>query len=150
VADFTIALEKADDEAFSVNEESRTFKVLVATNYKTPKEGPRIVYGGRAVNTTGFYRLISVTFEHFGVEAPGSYGQDFGDLSELESYLFAPHLRIIPTGTDLPRTNGTGDFWPDFLGDGYPVVRESYAPSPNAEAGADVVQVTFRAVEPNT
>ena len=150
MADFTIALERADDEAFTTGTSSRTFNVLVATNFRLPLEGPSIKYGQRAVNTTGWVRQIVITFDHFGVASDALYGQDSGDRDELEDIIYSPHFRIIPTGTDLPRTNGTGDWWPDFLGTGYAVVREAYNPSSSPEAGADVVTLTLRAVDPNT
>jgi hypothetical protein len=149
MADYTLALEWSDNEDFS-SSTTATWSVLVATPYRVPVEGTRIVWARRGVNTTEFDRMITVTFDHFGVAGDGPYDQQFGDLLTLETAIFAPYLRIIPTGTSMPRVNGGSDFWPTFLGTGVPVTRESYSPSSSPDAGADTATVTFRAVEPNT
>lgn len=152
MADYTLALEWSDNADFSAST-TATWAVLVATPYRVPTTGPRIVWGNRAVNTTRYVRQIVVTFDHFGVDGTTIYGQDYGDLSTLEDALLAPYLRIIPTGTSLPRTNGTGadTYWPALLGaTGLEVVRESYSPASAPDNAADTATVTFRAVEPNT
>lgn len=149
MADFTLALEWSNNEDFS-DSTTGLWSVLVATPYRQPVDATRIVWARRGVNTTEFDRMITVTFDHFGVAGDGPYDQNFGDLQLLEEAIFAPYLRIIPDGTSLPRTNGTTDFWPTFLGAGLPVTRESYSPSSAPDAGADIATVTFRVVEPNT
>jgi len=108
------------------------------------------VWARRGVNTTEFDRMMVVTFDHFGVDGDGPYDQEYGDLDLLETAIFAPYLRIIPTGTSMPRSVYGTPFWPTFLGTGLPVTRESYSPSSSPDAGADTATVTFRAVEPNT
>jgi hypothetical protein len=149
MADFTLALEWSDNEDFS-DSDTGTWAVIIATAYRQPVTGTRVVWARRGVNTTDFDRMMSVTFDHFGVEGDGPYSQDFGDLQLLETAIFAPYIRIIATGTSLPRTLSGSAFWPTFVGSGLPVTRESYSPSPAPDAGADVATVTFRAVEPNT
>lgn len=148
MADFTLALEWSINEDFS-GASTGLWSVLVATPFRQPVEGTRIVWARRGVNTIEFDRMIAVTFDHFGVDGDGPYYQEFGDLQLLETAIFAPYLRIIATGTSMPRSVYGTPFWPTFLGAGLPVTRESYSPASAPDAGADTVTVTFRAVEPN-
>lgn len=150
MADYTIGLQRADDAAYSSGAADRAFKVLGASFFSVPMEGPVVGYGAKGINSTGRTIQIVLVMDYFGVTAPESQSNmDFGDLRELEDIIFSPYFRIILTGTDLERTNGSANFWDTLLTAGaYSVVRESYSPSTSFEDGTDRVTVTLRGVDP--
>lgn len=150
MADFTLALEWSDNEDFS-DSEADVWSVLGAAPFWQQVAGAQVVWARRNVQTTEHDDFITVTFDHFGVAGDGPYEQDYGDLRTLQRAIFAKYLRFINTEefpTSLPRTVEGSPFWPDYIGTGLPVARESYSPSPAPDAGADIATVTFKLVEP--
>lgn len=151
MADYTIALEGASDEAFSADVLSGVFVVLGAKPFPTQARAATVKWGDRAANTTTYIMGVRIVGEIVPLA-------EFGTIIELTRIVYSKHLRILATGTDLPaRTfDDTDDdnFWTDatngWVKDDRPMVRLDFVTGEDFESGADTWNLTLRDVDPNT
>lgn len=109
---YSLGLQRADDEAGTVNVSTITAYVL-GVEWKYLSLGdPRKTWGSRQQQTPGWVRQFVVHMEPNSVKA-GTW--DFGDREDVERFILeAPHLWIIAEGTNLPRAStARGNAWTD-------------------------------------